>query len=165
MNPFNQQRVKPVKKNPILGQGTKTERHGKVFDSKLEADFYSALLNTGIEFAWQYEIVFYETTNKNPKLPLLKNRGITKKKLYVDFVYTGADGVTVYIDTKGSISHAKDKSRIKYDLLKEKLLRENHAHDSCIRWIETKHVKDLLTLSKLPNKKQFWDYLNALPNY
>jgi len=165
MNLFNQKRVKTAKKKPALGQGTRTERHGKIFDSILEADFYSALLNTGIEFEWQRRVVFFEKVAKNKKIPLVSESGMRDEYMLVDFVLTAPDGITYWIDTKGSIEHAKEKSKLKYRFLKHTIYNLGHAAFSAVKWIDTKGVHSLLVLSKSRDKSLFWDLFYKIPNY
>jgi len=155
---------KPVKK-PTLGQGTRTERHGKVFDSILEADFYSALLNIGVKFEWQKRVVFFEKVAKNKKVPLVSESGMRDEYMLVDFVLTAPDATTYWIDTKGSIIHAKEKSKLKYRFLKHTIYNLGHADFSAIKWVDTKAVHSLLVLSKSRDKSLFWDFFYKIPNF
>ena len=85
------------------GQSNRVERHGKVFQSLTEADFYSALLNVRTPFEWQAEFVLQEGVPKTLRFCYFQ-AGVHKIKCTVDFLFWTPNETRCIVDTKGSKS-------------------------------------------------------------
>lgn len=145
------------------GQSKKVERHGKVFQSTTEADFYSALLRMGVEFTWQQEFILQPGVPKDKKVLLLSGAGVHKIKCTADFVFDDKDGNPCIVDTKGSKDFATERSTMAYHLLKGAIYRSETGYPPMITKILMIDRKEVLTLLKLSsNPSLFWDYFNKL---
>ena len=146
------------------GRGKSQIRDGVKYDSGTEVIMYDALTNVGIPFEFQHRIDFNTTVYKDTELPLLKDGGATGIHMIVDFVIE-KEGVTYYIDTKGSIEYATATSRLKYNFLKHKLFQDGRASSSAIVWIDYKQTKELLKLSKMKPSSTFWTYFHDIKQF
>ncbi len=147
------------------GQSKKVERHGKVFQSTTEADFYSALLKVlGGKFYWQYEFCLQLPVPKNKKILLLSGAGVHKIKCTADFVFESPSEHVCIVDTKGSKEFTTERSTMAYHLLKGVILETKGPYFDPARtkilMIDRKEVLTLLKLSSNPSL--FWDYFNKL---
>lgn len=146
------------------GRGKSQVRDGIKYDSGTEMIMYDALTNVGIPFEFQHRVDINKTVYKDTKVPLLKDGGASGIHMVVDFVLE-KDGITYYIDTKGSIEYATATSRLKYNFLKHKLYSDGKAHTTAIVWIDYKQTKNLLKLSKIKATTNFWDYFHLIPHF
>lgn len=147
------------------GQSNRVERHGKVFQSLTEADFYSALLNVHIPFEWQAEFILQHAVPKTPKCLLLSGAGVHKIKCTVDFVFDSPDGTHCIVDTKGSKKYATERSIMAYHLLKGFIWKGAYSYPTFstkILMIDRKEVTTLLKLSLSADKTAFWTFFNKL---
>lgn len=148
------------------GQSNRVERHGKVFQSLTEADFYSALLNVRTPFEWQAEFVLQEGVPKNPKILLLSGAGVHKIKCTVDFLFWTPNETRCIVDTKGSKKYATERSVMAYHLLKGMVFRSGSLSlppdKTKILMIDRKEVTTLLKLSLSADKTAFWTFFNKL---
>lgn len=146
------------------GRGRSQVRDGIKYDSTTEMILYDAFKNVGHDFIFQYRVDFFETAYKAPKLPLLKDGGATAIYMVVDYFFV-MNGIEYYVDAKGSIEHATDKSKLLYRLLKHRLYREGKAASAAIVWISRKQIDALLKLSKMKSSNTFWDYFKSIPHF
>jgi hypothetical protein len=143
------------------GRGNSEVRDGIRYDSKTEMLMFDAFKNVGLKFEFQHRYDFTKTVYKDTKVTLLKNGGAAGIHMVIDFVFE-RNGITYYVDTKGSIEHSTAVSKLKYNFLKHKLYSDGYAKNSAIVWIPYKHVVNLLKLSKIKNTANFWAYFDSL---
>lgn len=139
----------------------RVERHGQVFQSVTEADFYGALAATGIDFTWQAEFVFQVGIPKDPNSILLKNSGVHKQKITVDFKFERG-GITYWVDTKGDPKFADQAAINRFHRLKAALYNNALQHKCGIKLISYSQVQTLKKLALIRNKAAFWDYFDAI---
>jgi len=133
------------------------------FRSNVEKEFFLTLQKMRIPF--EYEPRYNLTgpsVHKNKNIRIVSSRGADQVWMTVDFRFEIA-GVTYIVDTKGVKETDKDKSILKYALLKHKLLDEGLGETHEIRWIYTKQVHKLAeTAAYMP--QNFWsEFLKIKP--
>lgn len=136
------------------------------FDSNLERDFYNMLTDLEIKFQFQVEIelvgpaLHKEKPGKQNPVLLLLDRGAEAVSMKVDFVFE-KDGVTYYIDTKGSKKHVRRDSKMRYDMLKHKLHNEGRAMVSRVLFIDTEEVTALAQYANW-DRANFWNKFRTI---
>lgn len=146
------------------GRGRSQVRDNVKFDSTTEMILYDAFKNVDHKFVFQYRVDFFDTVYKSAKLPLLKDGGATAIYMVVDYYFV-KNGIEYFVDAKGSIEHATEKSKLLYRLLKHKLYREGKAESSAIVWVSRKQIDALLKLSKMKSSSTFWAYFHAIKQF
>ena len=140
----------PRRSHPNKGQKLKGFRSGT------EKLFYDALMKMRIPFEYEKEYTLTgPSIHKNAKVRILKGQGANQVKMTVDFVFTLA-GVTYLCDTKGTEETVEPLSKLKYNLLKHKLIAEGQGDTTEIRFIYHRQVLALSKLSLAPN--EFWKF-------
>jgi len=139
---------------------------GTMCDSVTERDFYNMLKSMGIDFRFQHEIMLVgparhreHKSKKNP-LPLFADRGAEAVTMKVDFMFLH-EGITYYLDTKGSKKHVKEVSKLKYDMLKHKLDGEGLADVSRVLFISRKEVDELCQYAQF-DRVNFWNKFKTI---
>ena len=139
-----------------------TNADGVKFDSKTEMHFHAALTAMGVDFQFQVKEELIGPAVHKPKtqnekfllLPLLKDRGVEAICLTIDFVFV-REGITYYVDTKGSKSHVKRDSKLRYEIWKHILVLRGRATTSRILFISAAEVKTLGERAAYL-KSEFW---------
>ena len=141
----------------------KVEAYGLVFDSTTEYSFYNILQRCGIQFEYQYKFALTgETVGKTKKVLLLNGSGATEVNLIADFVFQ-IGGVTYIADTKGSKESTTAYSKLKYNLLKHKILEQGEGNETQIKFVYAKDVNNLSKICIGLNARQnFVDYFLKL---
>lgn len=139
---------------------------GTMCDSVTERDFYNMLKSMGLDFQFQHEIMLIgptrprePKTKKNP-VPLFVDRCAEAVTMKVDFVLAH-DGITYYLDTKGSKKHVKEASKMRYDMLKHKLDGEGLADVSRVLFISRKEVDELCQYAQF-DRTNFWNKFKTI---
>lgn len=126
------------------------------FRSQTEKYFHDALHKMRIPFEYEKEYTLTgPSLHKNPKVRILKGQGAHQVKMTVDFVFK-LGGVTYLCDTKGTAATVEPLSKLKYNLLKHKLIEEGHGDTTEIRFIYHRQVLTLAKLAMAPN--EFWKF-------
>jgi hypothetical protein len=125
------------------------------FRSNIEKEFYLALRKMRIEFDYEprYDLSG-PSVHKNKKVRLISNRGADQVYMTVDFRFI-VSGITYIVDCKGARETDRDKSKVKYLLLKHKLLNDGLGETTEIRWIYTKQIHKLCQLAAYA-PQEFW---------
>jgi len=138
-----------------------TTPYGVACDSITEGHFHMALTALGWPFIYQHKIELMGPAVHRPSSPkerarliLLRDRGIEAICLTVDFVLE-RDGITYYLDTKGSKQHVKRDSKMRYDMLKMRLYLNGEAETSRVLFISTAEVATLGRYAAY-DKLNFW---------
>lgn len=162
--------VPKKKPNPIAGTKTVLST-GDIADSKTEASFFEVLKAFSekfkVPFEYQVKIdLTGESMPKDPKMPLLRDRGAPKITMTVDFKVKWG-GITYYLDTKGSKKSTRDSSRLRYNLLKHKI--KAFKQTACIKFIYAEQVERLCLIGRSCIAKgrmaQFFIELDEIENF
>ena len=142
----------------------KVIKYGLEFDSTAEYDFYEILKRIGIEFEYQYLFnLTGETQYKSKKILLLNGSSASCVTLTVDFIFK-LNGITYIVDTKGSKESTTAYSKLKYNLLKHRIIEQGEANETQIKFV---YAKDVLSLNKITwglyALKNFVEYFSKLP--